>query len=286
MVCGAPAGRLTEIWTVVVLPTKTGSVPRGPGFERCSPEESSVSVSYHGPHEPSTCRARIRAEVPVRSPPVSATMENGVGWLISRTVTPPPMPISGCCARKVSPCRAGCARCSLAAHGRMTRVAAMAVNSSDGGTARPDVTYASSGANDSTRYLSEQSDLDTARHRRVWVALVEPESYFCGAVSGGNPKPSVRSGDRRRGRRRNRSGRTMCRLRQTRQDHALEQVNGLTGAQLVGRTHHVADEPAAGCGRCAEGRIAQNRVGAAGAGVQSDRVADRKFARVRQATGT
>ena len=39
--------------------------------------------------------ARTRVEVPARSP-VSATSENGVSWVSSRTVTPGPSPISGC----------------------------------------------------------------------------------------------------------------------------------------------------------------------------------------------
>ena len=98
----------------------------------CSaPWPVNVSVSYHWPHEPSAWRARIRAEVPVRSPPVSATMEKGVAWLISRTVTPPPRPISGCCARWVSPGPGEGSRCPAGeptANGRMTTVAAIAVN--------------------------------------------------------------------------------------------------------------------------------------------------------------
>src|SRR5579884_352246 len=98
-VTGAPGGRVTAICTVVVLPTNTASVPRGP----CAipdgwsvPPDSSVSVPYQGPQDPSACLARTRAEVPVKSPPVNATMENGVDWVISRTVTPPPSPTSGC----------------------------------------------------------------------------------------------------------------------------------------------------------------------------------------------
>jgi len=39
----------------------------------------------------------------VRSPPVSATMENGVGWLISRTGDAAANAISGCWASWVSP---------------------------------------------------------------------------------------------------------------------------------------------------------------------------------------
>ena len=42
MVTGAPAGRVTAIWTAVVVPTKTGSVPRGP------PPLCVVGVGFHG----------------------------------------------------------------------------------------------------------------------------------------------------------------------------------------------------------------------------------------------
>ena len=57
---------------------------------------------YQGPQDPSGRLARIRAEVALRSFPVNATIEKGVGWLISRTVSPPPTPASGCWTRTVS----------------------------------------------------------------------------------------------------------------------------------------------------------------------------------------
>src|SRR4029077_20701595 len=73
-VVAAPTGRVTEICTVVVRPTNTGSVPRGTG--ESGPTPSIVSASYHGPHEPSVFLARTRAVVPVRSSAVTATIEN------------------------------------------------------------------------------------------------------------------------------------------------------------------------------------------------------------------
>jgi hypothetical protein len=76
--------------------------------------------------------ARNRAEVPVRSDPVSATMENGVSWVISRTVSPPPTPASGCWVRTVSSAMAWSSSPPPGrpptAHGTITTVAAMAVN--------------------------------------------------------------------------------------------------------------------------------------------------------------
>jgi hypothetical protein len=70
------AGRVTAICTVVVFPTKTGSVPRTAAFS--SPTPSSGSASYQGPQVPSSFLARTRAEVPVRSAEVSATIAKGV----------------------------------------------------------------------------------------------------------------------------------------------------------------------------------------------------------------
>src|SRR6185503_4898029 len=75
-VAGASCGRVTAICTVVVRPTKIGSVPRGCG--ESGPTPSRFSASYQGPHEPSSLRALTRADVPDRSSAVSATIENGV----------------------------------------------------------------------------------------------------------------------------------------------------------------------------------------------------------------
>ena len=118
---------------MVVRPTNTGSVPRGTA--ESGPTPSSVSASYQGPHEPSAFLARTFAEVPVRSSAVSATIENGVSWWTSRIVSPPPRPVSGCCAS----CGARLAGLSLSspgspliAHGSITTVAAIAVNNIDG----------------------------------------------------------------------------------------------------------------------------------------------------------
>lgn len=79
MVTGAFGGRVTAICTDVVDPTNTGSVPRGPPCWLSSAFDSRVSAVYHGPQVPSGRLARTRADVPVRSVPVRATIENGVG---------------------------------------------------------------------------------------------------------------------------------------------------------------------------------------------------------------
>lgn len=45
----ASSGRVTAIWTVVVVPTKTGSVPRGPSATPAgwaAPAGSGAAVSY------------------------------------------------------------------------------------------------------------------------------------------------------------------------------------------------------------------------------------------------
>src|SRR5262249_47534880 len=61
------AGRVTAICTVVVRPTKTGSVPCGaPATGVSGPRPSMASASYQGPQLPSDFLARILAEVPVR----------------------------------------------------------------------------------------------------------------------------------------------------------------------------------------------------------------------------
>ena len=131
-VTSASGGLVMAICTVVVLPTKTGSVPRGPPSTVSSELDSRFSVSYQGPHEPSVCLARTRAEVPVRSFPVSATIENGADWLISRMVSPPPTPAKGWCTRIVSSALG--TSCPLVpetpvnVNGTATTVAAMAVN--------------------------------------------------------------------------------------------------------------------------------------------------------------
>ena len=101
-VTGAPSGRITAICTEVVLPTKTGSVPRVASPRYSSEFDSMLLVRYQGPQDPSGRLARIRAEVSLRSLPVNATIEKGVDWLISRTVSPPPRPASGCWTRTVS----------------------------------------------------------------------------------------------------------------------------------------------------------------------------------------
>ncbi|OBI04079.1 hypothetical protein A5714_03670 [Mycobacterium sp. E2462] len=70
---------------------------------------------------------------------MSATSENGVSWLISRTVTPPPRPISGCSTNCVPRAGGGLAvpwsRVAFATHDTMTTVAATAVSNVVG--ARP-----------------------------------------------------------------------------------------------------------------------------------------------------
>ncbi|OBG67006.1 hypothetical protein [Mycobacterium sp. E3339] len=126
---------MTAISTVVVVPTNTGSVPRGPSRDPAAVAPSGAAVSYsvwyHGPQEPSARLARTRVDVPARSP-VSATRENGVSWLIWRTVTPPPRPTSGCSASWVP--RAGGdpavprSRVVSATQDTMTTVATMAVS--------------------------------------------------------------------------------------------------------------------------------------------------------------
>src|SRR5246127_124764 len=155
-VIGASSGRVTAICTVVVAPTKTGSVLRAPsvgpaawadpatpaplaGLRSGAPV--SYSVWYQGPHDPSGRFARTRVEVPARSP-VSATNENGLSCVTSRTVTPPPSPISDCSVSWVS--RTGGASWTLrpcvasATADTMTTVAAMAVSNIVGGRLRDD----------------------------------------------------------------------------------------------------------------------------------------------------
>ena len=106
------------------------------GAVRCAggcrgPRPRVASASYHGPHVPSGRLARTRADVPVRSSAVSATIENGVSWWISRIVSPPPTPVSGCWASRGvgAPGRSVVVGpgMPLIAHGSMTTVAAMAV---------------------------------------------------------------------------------------------------------------------------------------------------------------
>lgn len=92
------------------------------------------------PRPPVTVRrlARTRAEVPARSP-VNATNENGVSWVSSRTVTPPPSPISGCSASWVLGVGDGSwelAGGRFAIHATMTTVAAIAVSSVVGARVR------------------------------------------------------------------------------------------------------------------------------------------------------
>ena len=58
---------MTAICTVVVRPTKTGSVPRGASDGGSGRPLRVVSASYQGPQEPSAFLARTRADVPVRS---------------------------------------------------------------------------------------------------------------------------------------------------------------------------------------------------------------------------
>src|SRR5882757_6319187 len=131
-VTGASIGRVTASCTVVVEPTNTGSVLRGPGpGPPASGTPVSYSVWYHGPHEPSGRFARTRVEVPARSP-VSATSENGVAWVISRTVTPAPSPTKACSASWVSEVRGGAGSPApggrFSIHATMTTVAATAVS--------------------------------------------------------------------------------------------------------------------------------------------------------------
>jgi hypothetical protein len=74
--------------------------------------------------------ARTRAEVPVRSAAVRATIANGVSWWISRIVSPPPRPSRGCWVRVRSSTAGGAAASPVTpsiASGSMTIVAAMAV---------------------------------------------------------------------------------------------------------------------------------------------------------------
>src|SRR5271166_2910695 len=136
-VTGASTGRVTAICTVVVVPTNTGSVLRGPStglgviapLAPVSGAEVSYSVWYQGPHEPSACFARTRVEVPARSP-VTATNENDVLWVSSRTVTPPPSPINGCSASWVPLAGEGAgalSRVGSTIQDTMTTVAAIAV---------------------------------------------------------------------------------------------------------------------------------------------------------------
>lgn len=90
------------------------------------------------PQSPSGRLARTRAEVPARSP-VNATNENGVSWVSSRTVTPPPSPISGCSASWVLGVGDGSwelAGGRFAIHATMTTVAAIAVSSVVGARVR------------------------------------------------------------------------------------------------------------------------------------------------------
>ena len=73
---------------------------------------------------------------------MSATNENGVFWESSRTVTPPPSPISGCSASWVSGVRgeSGVPRSRVASPTQetMTTVAAMAVSNIVGARLRDD----------------------------------------------------------------------------------------------------------------------------------------------------
>ena len=73
---------------------------------------------------------------------MSATNENGVSCVTSRTVTPPPSPVSGCSASWVSWAGAGRVRRDRVSrrppHETMTTVAAMAVSNIVGARLRDD----------------------------------------------------------------------------------------------------------------------------------------------------
>jgi hypothetical protein len=142
VVTGALAGRFTAICTAVVGPTYTGSVPRDTWLES-SVMSADPTTRYQVPHEPSDFLARIRAVVAVRSLPVSATMENGVSWSTSRTVSPPPTPARGWDTTTVSSATASWCRpepgSPLTAQGATTTLAMMAVNRIVGAGRRGDI---------------------------------------------------------------------------------------------------------------------------------------------------
>lgn len=134
---GVWGARVTAICTVVVRPTNTGSVPRGPGVS--APTPSRFSAWYQGPQVPSSWRARTRAEVPRRSGEVSATIENGLSWWISRMLSPTASLSSGCCVSFGAVSAGSC--CSPEsdpemAHGTIMTVAASAVKRIDGAERR------------------------------------------------------------------------------------------------------------------------------------------------------
>ena len=207
--------------------------------------------------------ARTRAEVPVRSSAVSATSENGVSWWISRTVSPPPRPVSGCCRQLGGAAAAG--RWSspgtpVTAHGSSTTVAAIAVNRIDGAGRRhgtDDVTYVS--VLPVFRHGNSADQNHLQRHRRACWRLLR-----CRSVAGLMWRGATRRARRRlrrpvplrraplprrrlpvRPQRRRRCTRGLDRRHDRGHHHALEQVDRLAGAQLVGRAGQIAEQAAA-----------------------------------------
>ena len=80
---------VTRIWTALVSPTNTGSVPCLPdGVDMSALPESITSGVNHSPHEPSSSCARILVTVDSRFDAVSATIENGSSRVISLTDAP------------------------------------------------------------------------------------------------------------------------------------------------------------------------------------------------------
>ena len=237
----------------------------------------------------------------MRSSAVSATIENGVSWWTSRTVSPPPSPVSGCCAS----CGAWVAGLSLSspgspliAHGSITTVAAIAVNSSDGagrrhGTARCYVCV-------SCYQCFDTVVGPTKCHAgRPATAPQSPQAFLrCRLGAGprrpdgiGQPGDCGRGCRERRGRCRDgrgsrgsciccRGARRLDGRHDRRHQHTLEQVDGLAGTELIGGAGQVAEQPAAAAG--GRGRrqrwITEDRVGAR-SGIQPDGRRDRHLAR-------